>query len=311
MKHSKIITRNNYVAGFSSTPIGHEITGEGSQIIWKNEQCQINGSCIKSRASDVPFKEAIESGKWGIVDATSGNTGIAIAARTAQEHLECCIVMPDNVSQERINTIMEVNFRAEIILTPADEGLDLAIKTAKRFASKANYYYLNQFHNASCVRGFGTVAGEVIDQAKQKISDKVVVVTAVGTGATLRGYTTSFLNANIEATACAARMIEENLPGTTPEGFSNHLLDFDHHTQWVEKNTVLETWREIVKRGYHVGPTSALNLAAARMYAHKNAGNLAGATIVTAFIDPLDRYYSLPVYEEAFGIDHNLERENG
>ena len=82
------------------------------------------------------------------VEATSGNTGIGLAALCASKGYKLVIVMPEHMTKERI--LLMKHFGAEVILTPADEGMQGAVNKAELLSKKnKNVIVLNQFENAA------------------------------------------------------------------------------------------------------------------------------------------------------------------
>ena len=118
------------------------------------------------------------------VEATSGNTGIGLAAMCAAKGYKLVIIMPENMSEERIKLIR--HFGAEIILTPADEGMRGAIQKANMLAQKIkNVIIINQFENPANPEAhtFST-AVELLEQTGTDID---AIVCGVGTSGTLTG----------------------------------------------------------------------------------------------------------------------------
>ncbi|MBP5615589.1 MAG: cysteine synthase family protein, partial [Alphaproteobacteria bacterium] len=118
------------------------------------------------------------------VEATSGNTGIGLAALCASKGYKLVIVMPENMTRERILLIR--HYGAEVILTPKEEGMQGAVKKAQLLAQKnKNVILLNQFENPANLEAHTlTTAMELMEDLQGEID---VLVAGVGTSGTLMG----------------------------------------------------------------------------------------------------------------------------
>ena len=107
------------------------------------------GGSVKDRAALNMIRSAIESGaiKVGdtLIEATSGNTGIALAMVAAQFGVKIILVMPDNSTEERKQTMRA--FGAELLLTPGEKTIEYSRRLAFRFAKENGYILLNNFDN--------------------------------------------------------------------------------------------------------------------------------------------------------------------
>lgn len=156
-------------------------------IYAKLESYNLTGS-IKDRVAYYMIKEAYKSSElkegMEIVEATSGNTGIALAAMGAYFGNPVHIFMPDWVSIERLNLMKMYN--AKVTLVSKEEGgFQAAIKMAKEYAENNNAYLTNQFENPNNVLAhYETTGKEIIDTLKDNIGG---FVSGIGTGGTLIG----------------------------------------------------------------------------------------------------------------------------
>ncbi|WP_287152689.1 cysteine synthase family protein [Candidatus Solincola tengchongensis] len=117
-----------------------------------------------------------------IVEASSGNTGIGLAMVAAYKGYRIKIVMPESMSVER-RRVMQA-FGAEVILTPAEEGMNGAIARAEKMGREPGYYHPNQFANPDNVRAHYEGTGEEI---LRQVEDIDVLVAGIGTGGTITG----------------------------------------------------------------------------------------------------------------------------
>lgn len=128
-----------------------------------------------------------------ILEATSGNMGIALAGIAKELGYQCKIVMPENVSSQRKKLIR--NFHAELILTDGSLGMKGAINKAKEILKDSkNTFYCDQFNNICSVDAhILTTAPEITHKLREKTD---VIIAGIGTGATVRGLYEYFKEIN-------------------------------------------------------------------------------------------------------------------
>ena len=167
--------------------IKYRYNGKENYIYTKLEAYNITGS-IKDRVAYYMIQKAYESGelKKGqeIVEATSGNTGIALAALGVFFGNPVRIFMPDWVSKERVDLMKMYN--AKVILISKEEGgFKRAIEEAKKYAKEYNAFLSNQFENENNVLAhYETTGKEILDKLENSIGG---FVSGIGTGGTLIG----------------------------------------------------------------------------------------------------------------------------
>jgi len=160
------------------------------KIMVKLEGQNPGGSAsIKDRVARYMIEKAEQSGALTrdktIIEATSGNTGIALAWLGRQKGYKVTIVMPDSMSMER-RQLLKIN-GAELILTDGALGMGAAIAKASEMAAKDKKYFMpDQFSNpANPLAHYETTAVEIIDDFPY---DKIdVLVAGIGTGGTIMG----------------------------------------------------------------------------------------------------------------------------
>jgi len=145
------------------------------------------GGSVKDRAAYGMIKGALDRGeiKKGdkLVEATSGNTGIALAMIASSMGLEMTLVMPDNSTRERIIS-MEA-FGAKVILTPSAKTIEYSRELAESMAAHEGYHILNQFGNAdNYLAHYKTTGPEIWNDTKEKVTH---FVSAMGTTGTIMG----------------------------------------------------------------------------------------------------------------------------
>ena len=168
-----------------------------ADVLVKCEWCNPAGSA-KDRAVQYMLDDAFAFGRLQaggtVIEPTSGNTGIALAAQASARGLHAVIVMPDNMSAERI-ALMRAR-GAEVVLTPAAEGMKGAIARAEQIAAQTpGAMILGQFENpANAQAHYATTGPEILAQTKGEVD---CLIACVGTGGTISG---------------TARYLKENLP---------------------------------------------------------------------------------------------------
>ena len=183
----------NAVEAIGHTPLV-EMTqispNERVKILAKMEGQNLGGSAsIKDRIAKYMIEKAEQSGELTkdktIIEATSGNTGIALAWLGSKMGYRVTIVMPDNMSLER-QQLMKIH-NAELILTKGALGPDAAIDTAQKMADKdSNYFLTGQFHNPlNPLAHYETTAAEILEDFPYEKID--VLIAGIGTGGTIVG----------------------------------------------------------------------------------------------------------------------------
>lgn len=161
--------------------------GWQASVLAKCEWCNPAGSA-KDRAVQFMLDDAIAAGRLAaggtVVEPTSGNTGIALAAQASARGLEAVIVMPEGMSAERIMLMRARG--ARVLLTPASLGMQGAIEEAERIVAKTpNAIILGQFDNpANAYAHYATTGPELFEQTEGKLD---CLVACVGTGGTISG----------------------------------------------------------------------------------------------------------------------------
>lgn len=145
------------------------------------------GGSVKDRAAFNMIDSALKRGdiKKGdrLIEATSGNTGIALAMVAQSLGLDLTLIMPDNSTSERVKT-MEA-YGATLILTPAERTIEYSRQLAEEKAEKEGYYILNQFANPDNYEmHYKTTGPEIWNDTKGKITH---FVSAMGTTGTIMG----------------------------------------------------------------------------------------------------------------------------
>lgn len=158
----------------------------GVRILGKLEGNNPGGS-VKDRAAYGMIKGALDRGdiKQGdkLVEATSGNTGIALAMIASIMGVDMTLIMPDNSTRERVLS-MEA-YGAKVILTPAKQTIEYSRTLAEQMANEEGYFMLNQFGNPdNYLQHYKTTGPEIWKDTKGKVTH---FVSAMGTTGTIMG----------------------------------------------------------------------------------------------------------------------------
>ena len=165
--------------------------------IYAKAEFQNPGGSVKDRAARAILEDAEERGLLHpgsiILDATSGNTGIAYAMIAAAHGYRLKLCVPENVTPERLRILRA--YGAEVVLTSAMEGSDGAIREARRLHAEdpVRYFYADQYNNDANWRAhYDTTGPEIIEQTDGRVTHFVAGLgtsgTFVGTGRRLREH---------------------------------------------------------------------------------------------------------------------------
>ncbi|HEY7587257.1 MAG TPA: PLP-dependent cysteine synthase family protein [Thermoplasmata archaeon] len=261
------------------------------------------GGSVKDRAALYMLREAMQRGLTPakvILDATSGNTGIALAMLGAAEGFRITLCVPKNLSPERRRILRA--FGAELVFTPAAEGTDGAQRVAKAMAAGApdRYWYFDQYNNEANWRAhFETTGPEILDQTRGRITH---FVACLGTTGTFVGVGRHFRKVGARVRMIAVQPespfhgIEgvKHLETATRPGIWDPSLADEFITVATEdaQRMALRLARE---EGYLVGTSSGAAMDAALRLAER----IREGVIVMVFPDAGDKYLGERYWEEA------------
>lgn len=278
-----------------------------ARVLVKLEYLNPAGS-VKDRAAKYMLADAEEKGllKPGatIIEPTSGNTGIGLAAIAAARGYKMILTMPETMSVERRNILKA--YGAQVVLTEGARGMAGAIEKAKELAEEIEGSFIpGQFDNEANARAHRETTGpEIWRDTDGKVD---IFVASVGTGGTITG-TGEYLksqNENIQVVAvepAASPMLSKGQAGPHKiqgigAGFVPSILNTRVYDEIVavEDEEAFEASRRLTREeGILTGISSGAALHAAIELA-KREENI-GKTIVALLPDSGDRYYSTPLF---------------
>lgn len=240
-----------------------------------------------------------------IIEPTSGNTGIGLAMVSAERGYKLTIVMPDNMSIERIK-LLEF-FGAKVILTPASLGMQGAIDKAQELIAKdSSAIILNQFDNeANPHFHFETTGPEIWNDTDGKVD---ILVSGVGTGGTITGVSRFLKSKNLEIKSIAVEPQESPVlsgGSRAPHGiqgigagFIPGNLDMSIVDEIIQVSTqdALKTAQMAGRLGIPVGISSGAALFATIKTAQKEENT--GKLIVTIIPDDALKYISTKLFDK-------------
>lgn len=256
------------------------------------------GGSVKDRAAYNMIKCALERGeiKPGdrLVEATSGNTGIALAMVASILGLKMTLIMPDNSTRERVLS-MEA-YGAEVILTPAERTIEYSRELAEKMAGEEGYFILNQFSNPdNYMAHYHSTGPEIWKDTNEKVTH---FVSAMGTTGTIMGVSKYLKEKNPEIQIVGTQPTDgSQIPGIrrwSPE-FLPKIFDpsrVDRIIDVSQQDATLMTRRMAKEEGILAGMSSGGALYAGLRLAEE----LKHGLIVCITCDRGDRYLSSDLF---------------
>ncbi len=300
---------NNIEELVGNTPLvklNHLSELSGATILGKCEFMNPTSS-VKDRIAMNMINEALASGKITkkstIIEPTSGNTGVGLAAICASKSLKLILTMPESMSIERRKLLTHLG--AKIVLTPASKGMGGAISRATALAKELNGYVLQQFNNPSNPEIHRkTTAIEILKDTNNQLD---YFVASVGTGGTLTG-TSEVLKEHLSGLKAIA--VE---PSNSPvlsggnggphkiqgigAGFIPEILNtsiYDEVIQINDEQAIKFAKDVALDEGLLVGISAGANIAATFEIASRPENR--GKTFVTILCDTAERYLSTELF---------------
>ena len=277
--------------------------------LWLKLDYLLPSGCTKDRMATNIVAHAIASGEVSpstvVVEASSGSTSIALSMVCATVGVRFRAYMPKTVSGERVLMIRRLG--GEVVLTPAEEGMDGAIAALLGDSgTQADVFAARQFENPRNVFAHRHSTGpELIQQVGGRLDG---FVAGVGTGGTLMGVAHALRDHGYDSTVARAMPtatltaqgnpeVVGGIPGVV-DGMSR-LMDPQavglDDPVLVPETEALATAREFGRRGLGIGPSSGLNIAAARRLAARLGP---GHHVGTVLPDRMERYFSTALFHD-------------
>jgi cysteine synthase A len=299
----------NILDHIGNTPLVpiHRMSPSAEVKIWAKLEMMNPGGSVKDRIALSMVEAAERDGRLQpggtIVEPTSGNTGIGLAMVGAVKGYPVVLTMPESMSLERRKLLR--GYGAELVLTPATEGMRGAIARAEQFVTEQGYFMPQQFQNPANPQVHRLTTGpEILQQCPDPID---YFIAGVGTGGTITGVGEVLKVAYphikviaVEPTGspvlsggeAGSHKIQGIGAGFVPQVLNTDLLD---EVITVENEEAFETARQLAKvEGLMAGISSGAAMAAAQQVAARLD---APATIITVFASPGERYLSTALFE--------------
>ncbi|MFN3405066.1 MAG: cysteine synthase CysM [Cytophagaceae bacterium] len=275
------------------------INKKGIKVYAKLEGHNPGGS-VKDRAALGMIKGALERGElkpgMKLIEATSGNTGIALAMIARLYNLEIELVMPSNATKERVKT-MEA-FGAKVILTPEEKSMEGAIDYANEKFASGGYYMLNQFSNPdNYMAHYYTTGPEIWRDTNGEVTH---FVSSMGTTGTIMGVSRFLKEKNENIQIVGVQPVEgSQIPGIRrwPEAYLPKIFEKERVDQTIDvsQTEATEMARRLSKEeAIFAGMSSGGAVAAVK----KLIVNIEKAVVVCIICDRGDRYLSSPLFDQ-------------
>jgi cysteine synthase B len=269
----------------------------GNVVLGKLEGNNPAGS-VKDRPALSMIQRAEERGDIQpgdtLIEATSGNTGIALAMAAAIKGYRMVLIMPEDLSIERAQTMKA--FGAELMLTPKSGGMEYARDLAENMQREGKGRVLDQFANADNPRiHFETTGPEIWEQTGGRITH---FVSAMGTTGTITGVSRFLKEKNPAIRIIGAQPSEgSRIPGIRkwPQEYLPKIYDPKHVDElvYVSQDDAEEMCRRLAREE---GIFAGISAAGACWVAQEVAKQVENATIVFIVCDRGDRYLSTGVF---------------
>ena len=301
---------NNITEVFGNTPLVriNKITDGAAGNVFAKLEFYNPSSSIKDRLGIAMIDAAEASGELKpggtIVEATSGNTGIAVAMVAAARGYKSVMTMPESVSKERRKLIRA--YGAELVLTPAAEGMKGAVAAAEKLAA-SGAVLVRQFENAAGPAIHRKTTGEEIWRDTEGKVD--VFISGIGTGGTITGAGQLLKEKNpkikvIGVEPAASPLLNGGDPGPHPiqgigANFIPNVLDrsvYDEILDATADDAIKYARRAAAEEGILAGISSGATLWAASEIAKRP--EYAGKNIVVICASSGERYLSTVLYED-------------
>ena len=275
------------------------INNPGVELYFKLEG-QNPGGSVKDRPAYNMIKSALERGEISsetkLIEATSGNTGIALAMVARLLKLDIELVMPENSTVERVQTMRA--YGAKVILTGADIGIEGARDYAEERMKEGNYFMLNQFANDDNWKAhYKTTAPEIWKDTAGEITH---FVSSMGTTGTIMGTSTFLKEKNRDIQIVGVQPVDDaKIPGIRkwPEAYLPRIFQPQKVDRVFEVNE--QQAKEMTRRlAEEEGIFAGMSSGGAASAAVRLCNELESGVVVCIVCDRGDRYLSSDLFEQ-------------
>jgi len=229
-----------------------------------------------------------------LVEATSGNTGIALAMIAAKFGIKITLIMPENATQERIQTMKA--YGADVILTPAEKTIEYSREYAEYLVKKEGYLMLNQFANPDNWRAhYKTTGPEIWRDTNQKVTH---FVSSMGTTGTIMGTSRFLKEQNPEIQIVGVQPTDgSRIPGIRrwSPGFLPKIYD-PSRVDWTIDVSTADAQSMMKRLAQEEGIFAGMSSGGATTAASRLAETIDTGVIVCIICDRGDRYLSSGIF---------------
>ncbi len=273
-------------------------TNPNVKLLFKLEG-QNPGGSVKDRAAHNMIKSALNRGeinkKSRLIEATSGNTGIALAMIAGIYGLDLELVMPENATKERVQTMRA--YGAKVTLTAQDIGIEGARDHAEAKVENEGFYMFNQFANPDNWKAhYKTTGPEIWRDTNGEITH---FVSSMGTTGTIMGSSTFLKEKNEDIQIVGVQPTDNSsIPGIRkwPQEYLPKIFDAKKVDRILEVSE--EESREMAKRlAREEGIFAGMSSGGATVAALRLCSKLESGTVVSIICDRGDRYLSSDLFD--------------
>ena len=258
------------------------------------------GGSVKDRAAYNMIKSALDRGDINegtkLIEATSGNTGIALAMIASMFKLDIELVMPENATKERVQTMRA--YGAKVTLTSAEKGIEGSRDYAEAKVENEGYFMFNQFSNDDNWKAhYKTTGPEIWEDTNHKVTH---FVSSMGTTGTIMGTSTYLKEQNKDIQIVGVQPTDNSsIPGIRkwPKAYLPKIFDETKVDQVIEVSE--DEAREMTKRlAKEEGIFAGMSSGGATAAAIKLCNSINEGIVVSIICDRGDRYLSSDLFED-------------
>ncbi len=274
------------------------VTKPGVRLYFKMEGHNPGGS-VKDRPALNMIKSALDRGEIDqsskLIEATSGNTGIALAMIAGLFNLDMELVMPENATRERVQTMRA--YGAKVTLTSSDKGIEGARDYAEAKVREEDYVMLNQFGNPDNWKAhYKTTGPEIWKDTEQEVTH---FVSAMGTTGTIMGVSTYLKEQNPSIQIIGAQPTDgSSIPGIRkwPEEYLPAIFDRSRVDR-IEEVSQEQAREMTIRLAREEGVFAGMSSGGSATVATRIANELDSGTVVCIICDRGDRYLSSDLFD--------------